>query len=120
MDLPSDLEGFVVLLIEGDMAAVGGLESYGDDVLVRSVAVRPESRGRGLGARVVDALLAIAKERGAQAGYLLTMSAAGFFQRRGFEVVERDDVPPAVASSREFAELCPDSATAMRIQIGGS
>jgi amino-acid N-acetyltransferase len=51
---------------------------------------------------------------------LLTQSAALFFQRQGYRVVERSGVPRAVQMSEEFRSLCPASATCMTKSLAGS
>lgn len=93
------------------------LEPYGTDALLRSVAVLPSHRGRGLGEALTAAAIAYARRQGVRAIYLLTETAAGFFPRFGFEETSRDAVPPAVRASVEFTTACPASATAMRLQL---
>ncbi len=45
--------------------------------------------------------------------YLLTTTAEHFFTKRWFKKIARDKVPPAIASTQEFARLCPASAICM-------
>jgi amino-acid N-acetyltransferase len=100
---------------EGDRpVGCGGLQPLGDGVaLLRSVAVERPARGRGVGAAVCEALETEAAAMGVGRLYLLTTSAAGFFAARGYEPVDRADVPDPVRETAQFAELCPDSATVM-------
>jgi len=100
------------------VVGAGGLEAYGSDGLLRSVVVAEPYRGRGYGGALCDALEARARERGVGTLYLLTTTAAGFFRRRGYEAIDREAVPPTVRGTTEFAELCPDSATCMRLDLG--
>jgi amino-acid N-acetyltransferase len=81
--------------------------------LLRSVAVAQSQRGLGLGIRLTEAGVALARARGIKALYLLTETAAGFFPRFGFRPVSRDEVAPAVRQSIEFTRACPASALAM-------
>jgi amino-acid N-acetyltransferase len=97
----------------GELAAVAGLEVCRDDALLRSVAVRPEWRARGLGQALVKRLVCRAEARGLRALYLLTMTAEHYFPRLGFERVERTAVPPEIAATLEFRSACPASAVAM-------
>jgi amino-acid N-acetyltransferase len=90
-----------------------GLEIRGEDALLRSAAVDPEWRSRGLGARLTMELLALAEARGIRAVYLLTTTAEGFFPRFGFTPISRADVSPAIADTVEFREACPASAVVM-------
>ena len=55
----------------------------------------------------------LARKLGARHAYLLTDTAEAFFRRRGFEVIDRTDVPAAIRNSVEFAVACPASAIAM-------
>lgn len=62
---------------------------------VRSLAVTPEAQGLGLGAALVRATLEDARERGLARVIALTKEVP-FFERVGFSVVERDDLPRKV------------------------
>lgn len=111
--LSDRLEHFLVAEEDGRIVAAAGLELYDDNVLLRSVVVEPSHRGTGIGAMLSEATLAMAQELGARRVYLLTDTAEAFFRRRGFEVVDRKDVPPGIKTSVEFAVACPDSAVVM-------
>lgn len=118
-DLPTaDLQASDVDLFEaradGDRVGVGGIERYGTDALLRSVAVDSAVRGQGYGTALCDALEGRADESGVDSLYLLTTTAAEFFAARGYEEVPRAAVPAAVRNSAEFDDLCPDAATCMR------
>jgi N-acetylglutamate synthase-like GNAT family acetyltransferase len=112
--LSPQLEHFVVAESDSRIVAVAGLEQYEDSVLLRSVVVEPSHRGTGIGVTVAEAALARAGQLGARHAYLLTDTAEHFFRRRGFEVIERTEVPPGIRNSVEFAVACPASATVMR------
>jgi N-acetylglutamate synthase-like GNAT family acetyltransferase len=45
--------------------------------------------------------------------YLLTTSAAPYFARHGYQVLVREQAPQAIRHSKQFADLCPSSATLM-------
>ena len=102
----------------GSWIGVAGLETHGHNGLLRSVAVRKHSRGKGVGRALVNAVLADASARGFTNVYLLTDDASDYFERLGFRVVDRKDVDDAVKASVEFTEACPDSAIVMRKTIG--
>jgi len=117
-DLPLDgvreaLGTFVVAEADGDLVGVAGLEICCDDALLRSVAVSPEWRSRGVGRALVTRAISDAESRGIRALYLLTTTAEGYFPSFGFKSVERADVPEAVRATREFTVACPASAAAM-------
>ncbi len=48
-----------------------------------------------------------------EALYLLTITAEGFFAKRGYHRVERDSAPSSVRETAEFKNLCPASAVCM-------
>ena len=101
-------------IFDGDrLVAAGGLEPAGNFGLLRSVVVRPEYRGRGLARAIVEFLLEQAQLHGREAVYLLTETATGYFEKLGFDPVERAQVPVAVAQTRQFVALCPDSASCL-------
>ena len=60
-----------------------------------------------------DAVERRAASLGARRLYLLTETAEEFFQRRGYRLAERTSAPKGIASSREFAAVCPTSAQLM-------
>ena len=94
-----------------------GVEVYGGAGLLRSVAVDPDWRGRGLGQRLTEERLRWAAARGLGTVYLLTTTAAGFFPRLGFAPVARDEVPPEVRGSLQFAGVCPSTAAVMALRL---
>jgi amino-acid N-acetyltransferase len=81
--------------------------------MIRSVAVDPAWRGRGLGGRLTRVVLDLAEQAGVQRIYLLTETAPDFFRGFGFRPIQRDDADAAVRTSAEFTELCPTSAIVM-------
>ncbi|MGH2399125.1 MAG: arsenic resistance N-acetyltransferase ArsN2 [bacterium] len=115
--VPEHMAGFVVA--EDGERAVGtaGLEVYGQMGLLRSVAVEPEYRGRGVAHELVTRTLRSAAAAGIRNVYLLTATAAEYFRRFGFEAVARDEVSPDVQVSEEFGEGCCDTAQAMRLDL---
>jgi amino-acid N-acetyltransferase len=118
-DLPLDgvreaLGTFVVAEAEGDLVGVAGLEICCDDALLRSVAVTPEWRSRGVGRALVTRALSDAEARGIRALYLLTTTAERYFPSFGFKQIERDEVPEAVRATKEFMVACPASAAVMQ------
>ncbi|MEW6425329.1 MAG: arsenic resistance N-acetyltransferase ArsN2 [Bacillota bacterium] len=115
--IAEDLAHFFVARILSDVAGVVGLEYYGEYVLLRSLAVAPAHRGKGLGRRLVARALEAAAGRGAREVYLLTVTAPHFFERLGFAAVGREDVPGPVWQSLEFREVCPVSAVVMKLSL---
>ncbi|HSU15782.1 arsenic resistance N-acetyltransferase ArsN2 [Longimicrobium sp.] len=112
-------DAYAVAVAEGRIVGAAGVEVYGDAGLLRSVAVDPEWRGRGLGAALTRERLAWAEARGLGDVYLLTNTAADYFPKLGFAPVAREKVPEAVRGSVQFASVCPSSAAVMVLSLGG-
>ena len=68
------------------------LESYGADLAeIRSIAVDPENRGRGFGARLIASALNEARRCGIARVFAVT-HAPKFFERQGFAAAARQSV----------------------------
>jgi amino-acid N-acetyltransferase len=114
------LPGFVVAEDAGEIVGVAGIVGCGiagEHALLRSVAVAPTWRSRGLGRAIVTRAIADAEARGAKAIYLLTTTAEGYFPSFGFTVTAREAVPEDVRATVEFQDACPLSATVMTLAL---
>ena len=114
---PAHLEHFLVARAGDALCGVVGLEPYGTVALLRSLAVAREWRNQGLGARLTDAIERRACQNGVRVLYLLTTTAADYFQARGYAPIERDALPTAIQQTDEAARLCPASATCIRLRL---
>ncbi|KAB1193933.1 GNAT family N-acetyltransferase [Haloferax sp. MBLA0076] len=113
-DVRSKPDCFYVGDAGGKPIGVGGIERYGPDGLLRSVVVESESRGKGLGTALCDALETEAQSEGIDTLYLLTTTAREFFADRGYEEIERTDPPATIQQTTEFDDLCPSTAVCMK------
>lgn len=111
------LEHFRILRDDDRLCGIVGLEVYGPVGLLRSLAVHPDVRGSGYGHALVLDVEAYGRSQLVSAVYLLTTTATAFFERLGYSVIDRDQVPPDVAASPEFDRLCPADATCMWKQL---
>ncbi len=102
-----------VLELDGRFAGVIALERYGREGLLRSLALAPEHRKRGLGALLVKRLEDDARGEGVRQLVLLTETAEAFFLGQGYEVIDRSQVSDELKGSAEFRALCPASAVCM-------
>lgn len=107
------MHDFLGMHMQGRLVGTIGLERHGEAGLLRSLVVAAEQRGLGLASQLVEALERRAKADGLVRLVLLTESAQGFFERQGYAVVARDQVPAALLNSEQFRGLCPASASCL-------
>jgi amino-acid N-acetyltransferase len=115
--LEDHLPTLLVARLQGRVVGSAALELYGAAALLRSVAVRRDLRGTGLGSRLTESALRLSRELGATEAYLLTETADLFFPRFGFRSIPRSQVPASVRSSVEFTSACPAGARAMALDL---
>ena len=104
------LASFSVAEDGGVVVGVAGIEVFGNCALMRSLAIVPNQRGRGIAERLVEWCEAEARWRGVETTYLLTTTADQYFRKRGYADVPRAAVPLAIAGHAQFRSLCPASA----------
>jgi amino-acid N-acetyltransferase len=107
------LAHFFFVDADGSPAGLVGLELYGPAALLRSLVVGENARGNGLGSTLVRHAEQYAVTTGVRTLYLLTTTADRFFQRLGYERIERSQAPTSIKETREFASLCPASSAFM-------
>jgi len=110
---PAHLNAFWIRRDAAGIVGVVGLEPRGRAALVRSLAVRADARGQGLGAALLAHAESQAGALGVETLYLLTTSAERFFAARGYAVAPREAAPPEIQSTAEFAGLCPSGSVCM-------
>jgi amino-acid N-acetyltransferase len=94
------VQQFRVAEREGRIVGCGALHVMWDDLAeIRTLAVADEAKGRGVGSRLLGALMEDARRLGVERLFCLTFEVE-FFRRHGFEVIEGQAVPPEV-----YAEL---------------
>ncbi|QIP14215.1 GNAT family N-acetyltransferase [Spirosoma aureum] len=113
-DLPADLTDFVIARAARMPIGVAGLERLNEVGLLRSVVVDPAFQGIQVGTQLVGCILENARAVGLREVYLITTTADRYFERYGFEVVIRQDVPVSIQQTKQFSDLCPSSAIVMK------
>jgi amino-acid N-acetyltransferase len=94
--LYEDVPDFWVAEVDGVLVGCGALHVLWEDLgEVRTVAVAPWTRGRGVGHAIVDTLLDAARELGLQRIFVLTFETA-FFAKHGFIEISGTPVSPEV------------------------
>lgn len=98
--LYEDVQEFWVAECDGKVVGCGALHVLWEDLAeIRTVAVDGDYRGRGIGHRIVTALLDTARELGLRRVFCLTFEV-DFFARHGFREIQGTPVQPEV-----YAEL---------------
>jgi amino-acid N-acetyltransferase len=123
-DLPADdlrlgKDLFIGYYEGTQLVGTGALEIYGEYGLLRSLSVKIGIRGKSVGSRITDYILDQAREKKLKGVYLLTETAHGFFLKKGFTDVSRENVPPGLKASSEFTTVCPASAVCMHLLLNG-
>ena len=104
---------FRAVTSDGGTVGYAGIQACGGDVLLRSIVILPEHRGKALGKALTKETLRSANV--SSEVFLATTTAARFFENLGFVVVQRSDVPAAVLATRQLSGICPASATIMKL-----
>ena len=110
-------EHFLYAGSDGAPQGMVGLELYGSDGLLRSLVVEEHQRGQGLGKALVTQAEAHAQAQGVSVMYVLTNTAEPFFKRLGYARADRSLAPPSIQHTREYSNLCPQSAAFMLKKI---
>ena len=116
-DLADGAAHFLGVRDERGLEGIVAIQPYGAAALLRSLAVRADRRGSGLGSALVLEAERLAASRGAGTLYLLTSDAGPFFASRGFAEITRELAPAALRASPQFTSLCMAS-ICMTKQIG--
>lgn len=131
---PEDLDFIVKLLKDNDLCyeditskidciflghtgdgiiGIGGVEIYEEHGLLRSLVIQKPYRSKGLGKELCSKLIEYARKQGVKELYLLTLTAADFFEKLGFIRIDRQNVPEPISRTTEFTSLCPVTAACM-------
>jgi len=94
---------FLVADADGRIVGIGQVRPHGDGSReLSSLVVAPDHRGQGIGSQVVEALLA----RETKPTYLFCRDRlASFYERFGFQLVERRQLPRALARMHRAANF---------------
>ena len=112
----------IELVAKQDDRLVGGLvaaKTADAEIELRHLAVSASERGRGIGRRLVEALIREAASRGCNRVHTIARnSSAGFFRKLGFEDYPKEKLPHKVWSDcikcHKFPD-CDENAVAMNL-----
>ncbi|MGK5115149.1 MULTISPECIES: ribosomal protein S18-alanine N-acetyltransferase [unclassified Geodermatophilus] len=89
----TDTRHYLVAEDDGRVVGYAGLIAYDDEAHVATIGVATDRQGEGIGARLLDALLAEADRRGSPVVLLEVRAdnevAQGLYRRRGFAEIGR-------------------------------
>ena len=87
---------FLVIEKDGQVVGAGGVHVLWEDLAeVRTVAVFPDYKNKGIGSQLLGALLLKAKDLGVKRVFCLTFETK-FFTKHGFEEIEGTPVEPEI------------------------
>jgi len=104
------------LVAERDQTVVGccALEVIWSDLAeIKSLAIGPDERGKGVGTSLVAAALEQARHLGVPRVFALTLEP-GFFSRAGFRIIKKEDLPMKVWSD---CARCPKQSECDEIAV---
>jgi len=112
------LRNFLVMEDRGEIVACVATELFWADLAeVRSLAVAPHARGKGLGTKLIRKAIVAAKKLGVHKLFALTYEK-DFFARLGFETISRERLPEKVWQACIYCPKADDcDETAMILQI---
>jgi amino-acid N-acetyltransferase len=110
---PAHCENFFYTGAERSPNGMVGLELFGEEALLRSLAVAPDTQRTGSGSRLLTHAEGWARAQGVLRLYLLTTTAEQFFASRGYQPVPREAAPETIRRTREFSGICPASSSFM-------
>lgn len=112
-DIKEHIDNFILVENENKVIGVAGFEIYSEIVLIRSVAVVQKHRGKFIGNKLYQLLESKIRNKGIKELYLLTESATEYFKKIGFTIKDRINVPESIIQTKQFKELCPETANIM-------
>ena len=100
-----------------EVIATVAVEYDYDDALLRSLSVSEIKRGRGVGSELVPFIEDYVRRQGVRNMFLLTTTAADFFAKRGYKVIDRSNVPEFIQKTKEYSVICASSSTLMKKEL---
>ncbi len=104
---------FFVAIVNNVVVGAIGIEKYNHLGLQRSLAVNNEYRNLNIGKKLLLHLFDYCSTAKIKKLFLLTTTAEKYFYRFGFQAINRTDVPEVISNTKEFQDICPQSAVTM-------
>ena len=116
-DLNPTLPNFLLAFADDKLVGSAGVEINEKYGLLRSVAVLDEFQNYKIARRLVNDLTKQVRLEGVKELYLITTTADSYFEKQGYERINRESVPAEIAQSQQFSAICPSSAVVMKKTI---
>ena len=116
-DLPAELDDFLIAVDNDLVIGAVGLERYESCGLLRSLVVNSSYRNQNIADELINRLESNSIAAGIDCIYLLTETAPNYFERKGYSIITRADVPDVLLRSSEFSHVCPTSAIVMKKSV---
>lgn len=113
-------ENFFVARQAGNILGGVAMESYGANVLLRSLVVTPNHQRRGVGVELVTFFLERARSLQKGRVYLMTLGAQPFFRKLGFQEIPTELMPDELHASEEFSGCASAGASTMVLSLAGA
>ncbi len=118
-DLQAGIQDWRVVSTAGEVVGCVSLVFFNPNLCeIRSLAVAKSCRNDGLGKKLIEAALTLAKQRGVKEVLTLTR-AAGLFKRCGFEINDIRNFPKKVQTDCQacpFIDCCDEVALLIKIE----
>ena len=116
-DMPDSMEHFFLAMDGMKVIGAIGVEQYERFGLLRSLVVNKEYRNQNIASSLIKALEQHARTVAIDSIYLLTETAPHYFEKKGYRIIKREEVPAPVQASSEFSHVCPQSAIVMNKKL---
>jgi amino-acid N-acetyltransferase len=118
-DISTNTIDFSIATSNDRLVGCIGIESYGEDILLRSFAVSSEFRNKSLGSELLQWVLKGCNAARVKKIHLLTTAAEKYFVNYGFIKSDRATAPKSILGTTEFSEICPSTSSYLTFEISG-
>jgi amino-acid N-acetyltransferase len=112
-DLKESKTEFILALDDQNIIGCIGIEKHGTDGFLRSFAVDDTYKNKGIGAMLLEKIIAFSIRLEITNFHLLTTTAENYFLAKGFIKVDRNEAPDSIKNTTEFSSVCPLSSSYM-------
>jgi radical SAM superfamily enzyme YgiQ (UPF0313 family)/N-acetylglutamate synthase-like GNAT family acetyltransferase/2-polyprenyl-3-methyl-5-hydroxy-6-metoxy-1,4-benzoquinol methylase len=118
--LEDQIHHFYAAWSGGEMIGSIGLEIYGKYGIIRSTAVLPQYRKKGIGSKLAKKMIDFARTQGIGELYLKTEDEAAFFKHVGFSHILPEQIPTEIKDADMLAiSCCGPKAATMALNLEG-